>query len=334
MDIDAFVAVHSRDWDRLEHLLSRASGLSGDEAEELVELYQRTATHLSILSSAAPDPALLGRLSALVARARSAVAGATTPARRDVAEFFRRRFPAAVYLAWRWWGGVTAVFLGIVAAMAIWVANNPEVQAAAVSPEQYAELTRPGGQFESYYSEYSSHSFAAQVWTNNAWVAAMGITVGVLIVPVLVILWFNAANLGVAIGLMADAGRLDTFLGLLLPHGLLELTAVFVACGVGLRVGWSWIDPGLRTRSEALAETGRAAMGVALGLVVVLAVSGVIEGFVTGSGWPTPLRVGIGVLAEVLFLAWVFGPGRKAALAGHTGDADERTVGDLRPVAG
>jgi uncharacterized membrane protein SpoIIM required for sporulation len=224
------------------------------------------------------------------------------------------------------------VFFAVVAAMGTWVAANPSVQAAAVSPEQYAELTRPGGQFEAYYSEYSSHSFAAQVWTNNAWVAAMGITVGVLIVPVLVILWFNAANLGVAVGLMTEAGRLDTFLGLLLPHGLLELTAVFVACGVGLRVGWSWIDPGPRTRAEALSETGRAAMGVALGLVVVLAVSGVIEGFVTGSGWPTPLRVGIGVVAEILFLAWVFGPGRRAALAGHTGDAAE--VGDLRPVAG
>lgn len=332
MDIDAFVAVHRRDWDRLEHLLGRTSSLSGDEAEELVELYQRTATHLSILSSAAPDPALLGRLSSLVARARSAVTGASTPARRDVADFFRRRFPAAVYLAWPWWVGVTVVFLAVVAVMGTWVAANPSVQAAAVSPEQYAELTRPGGQFEAYYSEYSSSSFAARVWTNNAWVAAMGITVGVLIVPVLVILWFNAANLGVAIGLMTEAGRLDTFLGLLLPHGLLELTAVFVACGVGLRVGWSWIDPGPRTRAEALSETGRAAMGVALGLVVVLAVSGVIEGFVTGSGWPTPLRVGIGVVAEILFLAWVFGSGRRAALAGYTGDAAE--VGDLRPVAG
>ncbi len=334
MDIDAFIAVHGRDWDRLESLLGRASGLSGDEAEELVELYQRTATHLSILTSAAPDPALLGRLSGLVARARSAVTGSGTPARRDVADFFRRRFPAALYLAWRWWAGVAAVFLAITAGMAVWVASNPQVQAAAASPEEYAELTRPGGSFESYYSEYGSSSFAAQVWTNNAWVAAMGVTLGIAIVPVLFVIWMNAANVGVAIGLMTEAGRLDTFLGLLLPHGLLELTAVFVACGVGLRVGWAWIDPGPRSRSEALAETGRAAMAVALGLVVVLAVSGVIEGFVTGSGWPTPLRVGIGVVAEALFLLYVFGPGRTAALSGHTGDADRQATGDLRPVVG
>ncbi|MGQ0844656.1 MAG: stage II sporulation protein M [Sporichthyaceae bacterium] len=332
MDLDAFVAVHTREWERLDHLLGRTGALSGDEAEELVELYQRTATHLSILSSAAPDPALLGRLSSLVARARSAVAGGGTPARRALADFFRRRFPAALYLAWRWWAGVAAAFLALSAGMAVWVATNPQVQRAAVDPEQYAELTRPGGKFESYYSEYGAGSFAAQVWTNNAWVAAAGITLGVLILPVFYVIWMNAANLGVALGLMSDAGRLDTFLGLLLPHGLLELTAVFVACGVGLRVGWSWIDPGARTRAEALAQTARAAMGVALGLVLVLAVSGVIEGFVTGRGWPTPLRIGIGVVAELAFLAYVFGPGRAAARAGYTGDAED--VGDLRPAVG
>ncbi|MGQ0464852.1 MAG: stage II sporulation protein M [Sporichthyaceae bacterium] len=334
MDIDAFVAVHNREWERLDVLLNRAGGLSGDEAEELVELYQKTATHLSILSSAAPDPALLGRLSALVARARSAVAGASTPARRDVADFFRRRFPAAVYLAWPWWAGVAAAFFAITVAIAIWVDSNPGVQAASVSPEQYAELTRPGGSFESYYYEYGRGSFAAQVWTNNAWVAAAGITLGVLIVPVFYVVWMNAANLGVALGLMSEAGRLDTFLGLLLPHGLLELTAVFVACGVGLRVGWAWIDPGPRTRGEALAETARAAMAVALGLVVVLAVAGTIEGFVTGRGWATPVRIGIGVTAEVLFLAWVFGPGRRAARSGYTGDAERLSMGDTAPVAG
>ena len=57
-----------------------------------------------------------------------------------------------------------------------------------------------------------------------------------------------------------------------------------------------------------------------------LHVSGIIEAFVTPSGLPTAARIGIGVLAELLFLAWVFGPGRRAVLAGRTGDL----VSDLR----
>ena len=60
------------------------------------------------------------------------------------------------------------------------------------------------------------------------------------------------------------------FFGLILPHGLLELTAVFVAAGVGLRLFWGWVDPGARTRCRRSPSEGRAAMSVALGLVGVL----------------------------------------------------------------
>jgi len=86
------------------------------------------------------------------------------------------------------------------------------------------------------------------------------------------------------------------FWGLLLPHGLLELTAVFVAAGVGLRLFWSWVEPGQLSRSQSLAHEGRTAGTVALGLVAVLLVSGLIEGFVTPSALPTWARLGIGLL--------------------------------------
>ena len=140
-------------------------------------------------------------------------------------------------------------------------------------------------------------------------------------------LFQNVLNLGVGIGLMASAGRLDIFLGLILPHGLLELTAVFVAAGTGLRLGWTVIDPGPRTRRVALADEGRAAIGHghrAGGLSCF--VSGVIEGFVTPSGLPTWARISIGVVCELLFLAYVYVLGSRAVQAGETGDiaADDR----------
>ena len=56
-------------------------------------------------------------------------------------------------------------------------------------------------------------------------------------------LWQNALNVGVAGGLMAANGKLGLFFGLILPHGLLELTAVFVAAGRRLRLGWTVSTP-------------------------------------------------------------------------------------------
>ena len=108
MDIDVFVAAHRAEWARLEELVRRAGRprqLRGAEVDELVALYQRTATHLSVVQSRSPDPLLIGRLSTLVARARAAVTGAGVPAWRDAARFLVITFPVVVYRARWWWLG-------------------------------------------------------------------------------------------------------------------------------------------------------------------------------------------------------------------------------------
>ena len=117
--------------------------------------------------------------------------------------------------------------------------------------------------------------------------------------------------------------RADLFFGLILPHGMLELTAVFVAAGVGLRLFWSWIEPGDAVahavdRHARAAPRGRSRSGWS----AVLLVSGIIEAFVTPSSLPTWARIGIGFVACCSFLAYVFTVGRSASRRGDTGDID------------
>jgi uncharacterized membrane protein SpoIIM required for sporulation len=321
MDLDVFVSAHRAEWDRLDELLRRRRRLNGQEADELVTLYQRTSTHLSQVQSSAPDPALAGSLTSLVARARSAVTGPRRASWRDAAHFFAAGFPAAVYRSRHWWVPVALLSVVVATVIGWWIGTDAEVRSAIAAPEELREMTRPGGQYESYYSSHPATSFAAQVWTNNAQAAAVCLAFGALLgIPVLWVLFQNLLNLGIGIGLMQSAGRLDTFLGLILPHGILELTAVFVAAGTGLRLGWTVIDPGPRSRRVALAAEGRAAIGMAIGLAAVLFVSGVIEGFVTPSGLPTWARLTIGVVSELVFLAYVYVLGGRAARSGETGD--------------
>ena len=333
MDLDAYVAAHRQEWARLEELVSRGSRprrLQGAEVDELVDLYQRTATHLSVVQSAGRDAALIGRLSSLVARARATVAGGRKAAWSDVARFLKVDFPAICYRTRWWWIGATAVFLVVAFGLGAFIAMNPEAQLAVAPPEDVQQLVNED--FENYYSSAPAQDFAARVFTNNAYVAAQSILFGVLLgIPVLYVLLSNAVNVGIAGGLLAANDRAGLFFGLILPHGLLELTAVFVACGLGLKLGWTVVDPGGRTRARALSEEGRALVVGALGLALVLFVSGIIEAFVTPSGLPTAARIGIGVVAEVLFLAWVFGPGRRAVLAGRTGDLSDDLRGDVAP---
>ena len=330
MDLDAYLMVHQPQWARLEELSGRRR-LTGAEADELLDLYQRVSTHLSVVRSASPDPSVVSYLSSVLARARVASAGARTSTWSDLLAFFTHTFPAALYRTRWWWMTTTLASIALAALVAWWAIDNPQVWTNQLTPAEIEAYV--GTDFENYYSEYPHAEFGTLVWFNNARVAALCIALGVLGLPVLYVLGSNVVAVGVAAALMISNDRGALFFGLILPHGLLELTAVFVAAGIGLRLFWSWVEPGPMGRLESFAKEGRTAIAISLGLVAVLFVSGAIEGFVTPSGLPTWARILIGVVAEALFLAYVFVVGRSAAAQGVTGDVLARDAGDVAPVA-
>lgn len=331
MDVDAYVAAHQAEWRRLDALVRRRRKLSGDEIDELVVLYQRANTHLSVVRSAGHDPILVAGLSSRVARARAAVTGAATPGWSMIGRFALISFPAMAYRARWWWLATAAGSLVVAVLIGWWVARSPHVQGSLLPRAEVRDLVNH--QFRNYYSQYPATSFAARVWTNNAWVAALSLIFGIVLgLPTLWVLFSNAANVGVSGGLMVAHGKGVLFFALILPHGMLELTAVFLAAATGLRLGWTVIDPGPRPRSRALAEEGRASLTIALGLIVVLLCSGVIEAFVTPSPLPTWARILVGAAAEAAFLGYVIVAGRRATAAGLTPDMEEAP--DVLPVAG
>ncbi len=331
MDVEAFVSVHQPQWDRLAYLTRRQRRLTGTEADELVSLYQRVGTHLSALRASGADPVTIGRLSGLIADARGAVTGAQAPVWRDISRYFLVSFPAALYASRRWWLTIGLLFYLVAAWMAWRIIEHPEIIESITTPAQVQQLVDED--FANYYSANPAQDFALQVWLNNSMISAAVLALGILLIPTFFILWSNAENLGVTAGLMIGHERADVFFGLITPHGLLELTAVFVASAAGLRLGWSWIAPGPRTRMQALAQTGRATVGMAIGLTAVLLISGLIEAMITPSPLPTAVRVGIGVLAEVAFLVYVWTLGRRAVRAGEYGDVEAADREATAPVS-
>jgi uncharacterized membrane protein SpoIIM required for sporulation len=268
----------------------------------------------------------VGYLSSLLHKARLRSLGTRVATWHAVRGFFTDRFPAALFRLRYWWLGTMLANVVVTAVMILWLLDHPRVEQSLLTPEQVDQLVNHD--FEGYYHQAAASSFALQVWVNNAWVTALCLALGVLGVPILFLLFNNVANLAIIGSVMTRHGHAGHFWGLILPHGLLELTAVFVAAGVGLRLFWSWIEPGGRSRANALAHEGRTAITVALGLVVVLFVSGIIEAFVTPSGLPTWARIGIGIGAELVFLTYVFTLGRAAYHRGQTGDLDAALLED------
>ncbi len=324
MDVDAFVALRAYQWERLEQLASQRR-LSGDEADELVALYQQAAADLSTLQSLAPEAVLINRLSNLLSRTRGRTTGARELNLGAINRFLMLSLPAAFYRV-RWWTIAVMVafcLLGVVYGM--WIYNTPGGLDSLATPVQRADYANQA--FESYYSNLSAPDFTQVVWTNNAYIAAQMVAFGVTgIFPVFAIVQ-NAVAIGGAAAMMAEADKLDVFFYLILPHGQLELTAIFVAGGAGLKIFWAWISPGALPRGQALAREGRALITVAMGLVIVLGISGVVEGFVPRSSLPVAVKIAIGTLTLAAYWVYTLVLGRRAVTLGETGDLLEEERG-------
>ncbi|MEY2421538.1 MAG: hypothetical protein QOI95_1605 [Acidimicrobiaceae bacterium] len=337
MDLDRFVVRNAGAWRRLEELTSRTrrSGqraLAPAEVDELVALYQRTAAQLSHARSYYEDPGLTSRLTILVAAANAAIYGSQPVSIRSLGRFFTDTFPAAVYVNRRFIAAAAALMFVPALAMGTWMISSDEALNVAVPKEEQEALLQT--RFEDYYSSAPAAEFSTRVLINNIQVSFLAFSFGVfLCIGTAFILFQNGVNIGIAGGLFIHAHQAGKFFGLILPHGLLELTAITIAGAAGLRLGWTVIAPGDRPRGEALAEEGRRAVVIVLGLMLCFIVAGLIEGFVTPSGLPVPVRVGIGVLVEVSFIFWIVTRGRIAVERGLTGRFGEepRPTADLLP---
>ncbi len=331
VDLEAYSAVHGDRWQELDRL-ARTRRTSGPDADRLVAGYQEAATDLARIRGAAPRTATGDRLSLAVSRARLRFTGTPVDPLTALSAFFVRQLPAAMYrIRWTtlWVGAATAAIAVIVA---VWITTTPGATATFGSPAALRQYATED--FQAYYSDHGLGAFSAQVWSNNAFIAARMVAFGItgLYVPVSIVQ--NAVSLGVSAAIMHSQGRLGDFFLYIAPHGQLELYSVFLAGGAGLMIAWSWVAPGARTRAQALAEDGRALITVAVGLVLTLLLSGLVEGVVTRQEWPWAVKIGIGTVAlgAVLWYQWVLGG--RAHRAGERGDVEEFERGATALTAG
>lgn len=337
MDIDRYIQIHEPEWKRLSELSSKAGrrmpGGSGNrlddaEIEELVAAYQRTSAQLSHVRTIYGDPDVILRLSRLLGEARVVIyQGRGNPA-RTVARFFTEAFPAAVWVSRRYIAVAFACFMIPAVAMGFWLVNDPAVLDASVPPELQQSIAE--SEFADYYSSDAAQNFAGTVTVNNIYVSFLAFASG--LIPVIgpaFILGYNGLNVGVMAAVMHHAGEGPQFWGLITPHGLLEIGAILIAGAAGLRISWAIVSPGDRTRGQALAEEGLRSVVIIMGLVLCFAVAGFIEGFVTPSGMPTALRVGVGVAVLVSFCAYVVLLGQRAERRGLSGLMNELTRDDI-----
>jgi uncharacterized membrane protein SpoIIM required for sporulation len=298
-NLDQFVSERAPTWLELEQMMSdagsRPSRLGADGVRRFGECYRATAADLAIARRRFPGDPVVVRLEQLVQRSRQGVYNSPS-SRKGVLHFFgsgywQRVRERKVILAISFLCVVGPALLG-----GYWAWRDPG-PASGLVPTRYEAVTQPRTPGKSLGLTVDEESaMASQIFTNNIGVTFFAFSGGLLFgLGTLYVLLQNGLLLGVVAGLAVGSGNGRSFFELVTAHGVLELSCIIVAGAAGLRLGWSIIDPGNRTRGEAVREEARAAIEMVLGTAPWLVVAGLVEGFLTpsGTGLPTVLAVGL-----------------------------------------
>lgn len=287
-----FRAEREQDWRRLERLVAKAekggpAKLNREEILELPLLYRQALSSLSVARSISLDQGLIGYLESLCTRSYFIVYGARTRLSERVGRFFLTDWPAAVRALWAP-TLISAILMALGAVVAyLLVSSNPEWFYAMI-PAEMAQGRDPsatrGMLRATLYTDLDGHSglsaFAAVLFTHNAQIALFAFALGfALCVPTAALMIYNGSSLGALLAVFGAQGLTFELWGWLLIHGVTELFAVIIAGAAGFSLGWAVAFPGERSRVDAAMEAGRRAATAMAGVVVMLLVAGLLEGF-------------------------------------------------------
>lgn len=300
-------------WKRLEALVAQGrtgvSRFAHAELRELALLYRQTAADLAAARKHRADAELAAYLNQLLGRAHSVIYSASRRRSRGVIAFYARTFPQVFRQSWRYSFAATAIFLlGAIGGAAV-CARDPGFERYFLGGAMMDTIER---------REMWTHSILAvkplassRILTNNLSVSfaafAMGITAGIGTAWMMLL---NGLLMGVIGAACARAGMTVALWSFVAPHGSLELPAIFIAGGAGLLLGKALLAPGTIPRRDALRLHAATAVRLLLGVIPLLVIAGLVEGFVSPVAVGPAPKFAIGASLFALLLLYLLRAGR------------------------
>jgi uncharacterized membrane protein SpoIIM required for sporulation len=322
VNLARFVSERRPGWEELDRLVTQAGRrtekLGPHGVRRLGDLYRATAADLAVARRAFPGDPLVVALEQRVGRARYLVYGAHTR-RTSVVQFFRRGYwqairerPVPLLIA-------IVLLVGSVAISGVWADRDPGA-ASQLAPSAYRGVTQPrphGSDLQLSRSERTAMS--SEIFTNNIRVTLLVLAAGIAFgVGSALVLLFNGILLGVVGGLAIGSGNGEIFVTLVAGHGMLELSCIVVAAAAGMRLGWSFVEPGRLTRGQALRREAHRTAAIVAGTAPWLVLAGLVEGFVTPSGLSLGQALAIGAALGVTYWTLVLVLGRPTPGSGSS----------------
>jgi uncharacterized membrane protein SpoIIM required for sporulation len=305
-----WIAKRRLHWDRLSVLLSRTdkdglSSLSRSELQEMALLYRQVAGDLSVLRRDETARTYSDHVNQLLARAHHIVYSRQKTTWLTLFRFLKDEYPVIFqrqlpYVAMSLLVMMSWAVLGAALTLA-----RPEFMRHYVGPAMIATMEQHKMWTDSIVGVAPKET--SHIMTNNLSVSfvafAGGITFGII---TFAMLFNNGMMLGVIAAACHQYGMSVPLWSFIAPHGSLELPAIIIAGGAGLRIGKAMLFPGGYRWKESVAKGGIEATRLVSGVIPMLVVAGCLEGFFSPSHAPVWLKFTVGALLFTLLMTWLF----------------------------
>ncbi len=312
MQVNEFIRLREKDWQRLEQLVTRRARqtpLSAREVHELGQLYRAVASDLALARRDYPNQPVVILLNQLLTRAHSFIYQQDVSDPKQFARYFSERIPRVFRQSSLFILCAFILFI-IPAVIGFRLMDTAPENAQVLGLESERETLAAQQTWTDIPVEERPYA-SAFIMSNNIRVALLafagGVAFGVFTIYILVT---NGLMVGGVLGLAVHYGLGGSLLTFIIGHGVIELSIIFIAGGAGLALAWSLLNPGVYTRRDALALKARQIVPLAVLAIPALIVAGTIEGFISPSDLPFAVHALVGIGSGLLLYAYLILIGR------------------------
>jgi uncharacterized membrane protein SpoIIM required for sporulation len=308
MNVKQFVKLHRNEWKELEQLVTalgkRRKTITGANITLFHRLYQKAAQNLSYSQTYFPTDEVTHYLNGLVSKSHNLMYKDQVSSFKQIRYFFSTKFIGLLLEQWKF--VLFALILFTIGALGSFlsVMNDP-LHLYSILPADIAQGVNPE-QLGSHDGAVDSSLMSASIMTNNIKVAILafagGITFGLLTVYLMV---YNGILIGALAALFWHHGKSYDFWAYIVPHGMIELTAIFIAGGAGLLMGYKLFVPGQYSRGYQLKLQAKRSVQLLLGTIPLFVIAGVIEGFITPAAISLELKYIVAILTVIGLILYV-----------------------------
>src|SRR5690606_12086581 len=322
MKQERFEASHGDEWRRLEQLLEqleqRRTKPDPDLTQQFPQLYRQVCHYLALAQERRYSAYLIEHLNDLALRGHHQLYRFRSNWRMGLFRFLVADFPQAVRQEAGFILLAAALLFGPALLMFGLTLLEPHLVFSLLDPVQVTrmeEMYNPDQQHlgRERASDTDFMMFGYYIY-NNISVAFRCFAGGlVFMVGALMAILFNGLMLGAVAGHLTNQGFTDTFFPFVIGHGAFELTAIAIAGGAGLKLGYSILAPGRLSRLDALKQAAGGAVRIMYGVILMLVIAAFIEAFWSSSGnLAIAVKYGVGGLLWLLVIVYFLAAGRTA----------------------